>query len=959
MFKNFIIISLFLTVNLIANLHSAYAQRIGAPHESWKTLETPHFSIFYSAEHQDLGLYYATIAENSYAILESIFTDRPRGKIVVIINDSTDVSNGFATMIPYAHIMVYPVQIGKGETLSEAGEWAHELFIHELTHIFQMYPANSFYKFLKPVFGNIIAPNMLMPSWWKEGMAVEIETHFSHQGRNRSFYQDAALRALVLDKKLFNYSLAEINEALPTWPYGGRPYLFGSIFMGHMAETKTIDVFNDLTVHQSEKAPYAVEYTHLRSFGMSYQQNYLNTLQKHQDIAEKQIQTIQSSSATQISLIDEKLASSENPRWSERQNILGLISFDKFGRKLNFYKKTESLAWEKIKFPKQPSGEISSFEFHPTENKILYAKVKPINFRDNFSDLYFYDFNAEKNEQLTFSARARSPIFGFNPNHIFYISTFSGRTQINRLDVSTKEIIKLIETPFNQRVVEIQNKSNDELLVVIKTEKGESQVFTFSIEKRSLIPFKLPYENIENIKNINETLYFTATDSGVNNAYQLTASGQAKPITHLVTGGYDFDVVPVSNTVYATVMTSNGLQVHEMPITNIKKLPKIINPIREKYKNVKYDQPENFNCENVCEDNESEVLKYIYPQYFIPFISTSSRDQSLYFQIITSGQDPLMKHRYDLSIDYDTAIQQVGYNLNYLNSTQSWPINLTSAKRFKLFGQNTQLIYENNQHSLGFIPDLVSISPNLILNFGVIYSSLKDTILTTEHTGLYAQILYTSFEKNILQLYPMSGFSFFARHESNKANKKQIAALYSDYEQTLGSLNLYFSKWLPEDHSIAHKINFVHTYQNVSNRYGASNAAFSSFSDSFIPEFPLRGYAQGQFFGTRMVTLNSEYRFPIKTLNKGSGTDPYFLKRLNGAIIYDGLIHRGLSIDKESTVTSHDMNEVFSTVGVEARLETTLGYFLPVNFVLGGYNPFAVKYADSPQIALSLQIGGL
>ncbi len=954
MFKNLIIICVFLTVNL----HSALAQRIGAPGESWKTLETPHFSIFYSAEHQDLGLYYAGVAENSYGILEHLFTDRPTEKIVVIINDSTDVSNGFATMIPYAHIMVYPVQIGKGETLSEAGEWAHELFIHELTHIFQMYPANSFYKFLKPIFGNIIAPNILMPSWWKEGMAVEVETHFSHQGRNRSYSQDAALRALVLDKKLFSYSLAEINEALPSWPYGGRPYLFGSIFMGHIAEVKTIDVFNDLTIRQSEKPPYAVEDAHLRSFGIGYQQNYLNTLQKHQDIAQKQIETIQSSSATQITLIDQKLASSENPRWSHLQNILGLISFDKSGRKLNFYKKTESLTWEKVKFPKQPSGEISSFEFHPTENKILYAKVKPVNFRESFSDLYYYDFNAEKNEQLTFSARARGPIFGLNPNSIFYISTFFGKTQINRLNVSTKEITKLIETPFNQRIVEIQNKSADELLVVIKTEKGESQVFSFSIEKRSLVPFKLAYQNVENIKNINQTFYFTATDNGVNNIYQM-AAGKIKPVTHFVTAGYDFDIGPVSNTIYATIITSNGLQVHELQTTNIKKLPEVKNPIREKYKNIKYDEPTAFNCQNVCEDNESSVLKYIYPQYFIPFISTTSRDQSLYIQIITSGQDPLMKHRYDLSVDYDTGIQKMGYNLNYLNSTQSWPINMTSAKTFKLFGQNSQLIYENDQHSLGFIPDTVSISPNLVLNFGIIYSSLKDTVLTTEHTGLYGQMLYSSFEKNILQLYPMSGFSFFVRHESNKANKKQIADLYSDYEQTLGSLNYYFSKWLPEDHSFANKINFIHTYQNVSNRYGASNAAFSSSSDTYVPEFTLRGYAQGQFFGTRMVTLNTEYRFPLMTLNKGSGTDHYFLKRLNGAIIYDGLIHRGLSIDKDSVLTSHDMNEVFSSVGVEVRLETTLGYFIPINFILGGYNPFALKYADSPQIALSLQIGGL
>ena len=115
--------SLFLTILL--SMSQAKAQLEVPPQLKWKTLRTPHFEVIFNAEQQDLGYLYAEKLEKAYSELRSYFHSRP-DKTIVIINDKTDVTNGYATRIPYPHIMAYPVLPGPEESLSDTGDWAFE-----------------------------------------------------------------------------------------------------------------------------------------------------------------------------------------------------------------------------------------------------------------------------------------------------------------------------------------------------------------------------------------------------------------------------------------------------------------------------------------------------------------------------------------------------------------------------------------------------------------------------------------------------------------------------------------------------------------------------------------------------------------------------------------------------------------------------------------------------------------
>jgi len=211
----------------------AQAEWVVQPSIEWKTLNTDHFEVIYNAEQQELALLYADRLEKAYEILHKTFSTMPE-KTIVVINDKTDLTNGYATRVPYPHIMTYPVLPGPEDSLADTGDWYFELLSHEYTHVLNFEPATGIMKPLRYVFGSIVSPGLLLPRWWKEGLAVQMETSSSNFGRLRSVYQDATLRALVKDNQLGIFALPEINEVLPTWPEGMRPYLFGSVMWSQM-----------------------------------------------------------------------------------------------------------------------------------------------------------------------------------------------------------------------------------------------------------------------------------------------------------------------------------------------------------------------------------------------------------------------------------------------------------------------------------------------------------------------------------------------------------------------------------------------------------------------------------------------------------------------------------------------------------------------------------------------------
>ena len=234
--------------------HSLNAQVL--PSIEWRVRHLKHFDLIYDASHQELADLYTSQIEKIADMLQPYFPEHT-ARTALVINDRTDQVNGFATPFPYSMIQIFPVQPGAADSIGEYHDWSWELITHEYTHILAIEPRRGIVSGLRGVFGSIVVPNILLPRWWHEGLAVEMETRFSSGGRLRSIYQDATITAMVRDGQWKQVQLAEINETgLSTWPYGSRPYLYGSVMWSYMLDKYKMKAVQDLTWSYAGRLPY-------------------------------------------------------------------------------------------------------------------------------------------------------------------------------------------------------------------------------------------------------------------------------------------------------------------------------------------------------------------------------------------------------------------------------------------------------------------------------------------------------------------------------------------------------------------------------------------------------------------------------------------------------------------------------------------------------------------------------
>lgn len=926
------------------------AQLIGQHDQTWKTIKTEHFDVVISAEQHDLGLYYAQAAEKAYQNLSGVFSQMTE-RIVLIVNDTTDVTNGFATRIPYPYIMAYSVPSNEHDSLSEAGDWARELITHELTHILQFEPATGFYAYLRPLFGTIIAPNMLTPAWWKEGMAVEMETQFTPRGRLRSTYQDASVRSFVLENKLSLQTIEKANEVLPSWPYGARPYLFGSLFFSQLNfETKDRKSTVQLANRQGERVPFFIEGPMNELTGRSYEMQYTAALHMAAENSNDQLKLLNSFELSDLEPIVQENESSFQPRYSEPHKLLALIESIEGKNTLTVLDADN----KKMKLKNLPSGQIQSIDFHPTERKILYSLIDSIDSKHFFSDLYVYDLEKEKTERLTTAQRVRSATYSDDGARAVFVTTFGGQTQLRMMDIAKKEVHLVVNPELGTRYESPLFWDESNVLVVKVDAAGVRRLIKVNLEQKVESTVALDFPQIRFLNKIGTSLYFVSSKNGVNNIYVSDDLVTGVPVSHVLTGIWSYDISGDGNAAWTSLMTSEGFKVTKVKLSRFTQdLPVIENAIEKRYP--AYSEPE-FNPKKY-ETTDYEASGYLMPSYWIPFISTSSSSNGVFLQAQTTGHDPLNRHIYALSASYDSELKKGNFSGAYTNSTQAVPFLLSTTSQSRALG-NAVNIVQTTTHGVSLLPDMFSTSRHLGAQLGV---QLQETYLDSRsrHAGPFAQVVYKNYEQNIFQISPQSGWGGLVRLEKNYKVSDELLNVAEDYEKVSISWTGFASPWLPKHHALKAKVSGLATFSDgVRSRFGASSSSTFLEEDGLAPQFVMRGYSSAQFFGRSLWNTNLEYRFPIGRLDRGSGSDAYYLRRVSGAVIVDGIGVEGSGLDVNQSFQSLKLNESIWNSGVEFKLETTVGYILPMSFILGYYLPHSTVFASGSQLGLSLQIGG-
>jgi Tol biopolymer transport system component len=261
------------SVCVLALLVSCAAAARGAtlvdPALRFRNLATEHFIIHFHQGEDRLASELAAIAEDTWTALQRPFGAAPPKLTHVILVDQTELSNGFATPLPYNTVLVTAVWPAGSEFIGDTEDWLRLVFTHEFTHIVHLDRSEGWARVLRGIFGRtaLAFPNLFLPAWQIEGLATYEETAITGGGRVHA----GDFRAITAEAARAGRRepLGRVNGGLIDWPGGYAPYAYGVGFHTYLAERYGDARFAELASATARRVPYTASRVFARVFGRS------------------------------------------------------------------------------------------------------------------------------------------------------------------------------------------------------------------------------------------------------------------------------------------------------------------------------------------------------------------------------------------------------------------------------------------------------------------------------------------------------------------------------------------------------------------------------------------------------------------------------------------------------------------------------------------------------------------
>jgi hypothetical protein len=201
------------------------------PGPAWSTAQSAHFRIHYRDAQRKQAETVIRAAERAWPRVTQALAWEPKSRIDIVVYSELDISNGFATPLPFNKIGVFLTPPDEGQLLDNSA-WLDLLLVHELTHAVHLDKVRGAPKALQSIFGRIawFVPNLFSPSWVLEGLAVFEESDRGNAGQGRGRLKGPVFEAwLRAERKRGFMKISELNADGRGLPLS-KQYLYGAYF---------------------------------------------------------------------------------------------------------------------------------------------------------------------------------------------------------------------------------------------------------------------------------------------------------------------------------------------------------------------------------------------------------------------------------------------------------------------------------------------------------------------------------------------------------------------------------------------------------------------------------------------------------------------------------------------------------------------------------------------------------
>jgi hypothetical protein len=910
---------------------------------SWRTMETEHFRVHYHNGLEAIAPRAAEIAEEAHRQLAPALLWQPADKTELVLADVSDLPNGMATPFPYNRIVIYLTPpLEQPFSLTGQEDWLRLVIVHEYTHILHLDAAHRLPAWLRRILGRVYFPNAFQPQWLIEGLATYQETALTDGGRGRASYTDMVLRMAILDGPF--PTLAQASVFQDRWPAGEVPYLFGAKFFDYLIEKHGPQLPGEINrIHAGRPVPYLIDSTARLAFGGNYRLEWRHWQRQLRERYRRQQEEIGATTAL-IWLSDEGHRHFF-PAVSPSGRLVAYAA-QTADRVPSLLLRDLQSGTAKVLLRRLVAPAAAAIAWLPDESALVYAKLERDRQDNFFHDLFRLDLLSGKEERLTRGLRAGSPDISPASGDIVCTIFAGGRNRLALL-AGDGGLRRWLSADHDRSDYSTPRWSPDGRQLAVAVREGDR----FAI--RILSADGRPLHSTGPPQAINtspawstdgQRVFFTSDASGIFNIFAYyPEGGQLEQISQVLGGAFSPAATPDGDTLIVSAYRGRGFDLAALsmhgsvphpftpPRVDTPELTEPIHPGEER------DEPQgpSVTMTGKYPSRPYSAGRSLLPRYWFPL--TGSDEHSWQIGAMTSGHDPLERHAYAASLLVGVESGRPAYSLLYRYNGLTPTVQAFIADQplfyadFYRHPDGREFDFWERRRSIGL--DLLVPFPGLWdrheLQLGyrgqrfhhLDALALQPQAAEGDLSGVRLAYLFDN------SVRPPRAISAEDGRRLQLAVQRDDAALGSDFDRTRYSLDWQEFTVVPWGrHQVLASRFFAGLADGDLIPQGAFRIGGDTFGDLLLglddEYLPLRGYESNALRGQRALLGSLEYRFPIAELDRGPGNGQFYLRRVHGAVFYEG----AQAFDRGRPRLAH-----FRTAaGLEARLDADLGYFLPL-----------------------------
>jgi len=499
--------------------------------------------IYYGLASSYLVKHVGSCSENALGYHSKLYNYTPSEKVTVLMHDLNDYGNAGASTIPRNFVMVAIAPANFVYETAPANERINATMNHEYAHIVTLDNASGSDLFFRSLFfgkvaensetpltmlySYLTAPRRASPRWYREGIAVYLETWMAGGlGRALGGYDEMMFRTIIKeDRPILDILKLESEGTQTDFQVGANAYLYGTRFMSYLSFMYGSEKLINWTSREPDSYAYfASQFQNV--YGLDLNKAWGEWIAWEKNFQAENLQRISAYPVTQFRNIAE--------------NTLGSLSRP-------YYEPTLNKIFAAVNYPGQTayiasidihSGElkkicdikgpalyfVSSLAYNPQDKTIFYTTDN-----NDWRSLYSVDISTGKSKLLLNKERIGDLAFNHSDKSLWGIRHYNGISTLVRIPYPYKEWNQVYSFPYGRDINDLDISHNGKYLTGALAEINGTQLL-ISLQIDSLLSGKAVYDTLFNFENSlpanfifsrdDKYLYGSSYYSGVSNIYR-------------------------------------------------------------------------------------------------------------------------------------------------------------------------------------------------------------------------------------------------------------------------------------------------------------------------------------------------------------------------------------------------------------------------------------------------------